>query len=95
MNSTITRRPVQVPLGNLVKFTSTLLSCSNGDKVSNLLLAPKYLNIHSVQIDGFVDPLIRSMEEAVVPEIHSLGSELLVSLVERYSCLQSQSKSLT
>jgi len=40
--------------------------------------------IFLVKTDGFVDPLIRSMEVAIVPELHSLGCDLLHCLAERY-----------
>ena len=46
-----------------------------------------HLTMHSaffVKIDGFIDPLIRSMEVAIVPELQSLGCDLLNCLAERY-----------
>ena len=37
------------------------------------------------QVDGFVDPLVHSMEVTVVSEIVPLGCDLIMCLVRRYA----------
>ncbi|CAA7259613.1 unnamed protein product [Cyclocybe aegerita] len=61
------QRPIQIPLGSVVKFVTALISCSEEGKV-----------------DGFIDPFTRSMEVAVVLDIHMAGSDLLGLLAEQF-----------
>ncbi|KAI0050180.1 hypothetical protein FA95DRAFT_1555880 [Auriscalpium vulgare] len=59
-----TARPVQVPVGALVKFCQALLSCTPEEK----------------REQGFVDPSTRGLEEAAIPELWSLGCRTLIDL---------------
>ncbi|KJA29888.1 hypothetical protein HYPSUDRAFT_31915 [Hypholoma sublateritium FD-334 SS-4] len=63
----IVERPVQIPIGNLVKFITSLLASSADN-----------------EIPGFVDPIIRSMEVAVIPDIWKGGCELLVAVATTF-----------
>ncbi|KDR83920.1 hypothetical protein GALMADRAFT_54559 [Galerina marginata CBS 339.88] len=60
---TVVHRPVQVPMGNLVKFIFSLLNCS---------------------VDGFIDPSIRAMEISVIPDIWTLGCDLLACIAGQF-----------
>jgi hypothetical protein len=63
-----------------VGFSQALLSCTHdGDKVCRSSSAITYLTEVS-QEDRRAEPSVRAMEEAVVPEIRTLGSDLLSKL---------------
>ncbi|KAI0304160.1 hypothetical protein BC826DRAFT_215112 [Russula brevipes] len=59
-----TARAIQLPLGALVGFSQALLSCTHDGDKE----------------DKRAEPAVRAMEEAVVPEIRTLGSDLLSKL---------------
>ena len=40
------------------------------------------------QVEGFIDPSVRSMEIAIVPAIWSLGCDLLICLAIRYVAIK-------
>ena len=80
--STIVQRPIQVPVGHLVRFCTKLLNCTIHGEVS---VSFRFLSIFHVafQIEGFIDLSVRSMEIAIVPAIWSLGCDLLSCLAIR------------
>ena len=84
--STIVQRPIQVPVGHLVKFCTSVLSCTTQGQVGFFRLSFYFSD--AFQVEGFIDPSVRSMEIAIVPAIWSLGCDLLVCLAIRYVAIK-------
>lgn len=92
MNVTIHRtsntRPVAVPIGSLTRLCVALLKCNATDEVKTISLRHLFTLIsHTFQVDGHVDPVIRSLEISVVPQIRELGCRLVHVLAEWYTPL--------
>lgn len=79
--STAVQRPVQVPIGSLVKFITALLSSSTDRQVFAICTSTHAYNSLTVgKIDGYVDPLVRSLEISAVPSTLNAGAELVTQL---------------
>jgi hypothetical protein len=81
-NSSTTHRPIQIPIGPLVKFITTLLSCTTDDKVRLLFLLLHFL-ADKFQYTGHYDATIRAMEVSVIPNIWKLSCDLILCLAKR------------
>jgi hypothetical protein len=79
--STIVQRPIQVPVGHLVKFCANILSCTIHGQVGVFSKISHFSD--AFQVEGFIDLSVRSMEIAIVPAIWSLGCDLLRCLAIR------------
>lgn len=79
------QRPVQLPLGNLMRFVTSLMSCSTDGVVGFLSFSflVRLISNEYSQNDGFIDPLVRSMELSIVPEVRTMGCELLEYLAQQ------------
>lgn len=72
-----------MPIGSLSRLTIALLQCTENEKVSrNPLTANLGSSSNALQIEGHVDPIIRSLEVSVVPHIQKLGCQLGCGLAE-------------
>ncbi|KAF5387632.1 hypothetical protein D9615_000575 [Tricholomella constricta] len=82
--SSTTQRPVQVPLGPIIKFISALLSCTKDDNASLFSFYPAFAFYSHTFIQGreHADPAIQAMELSILPNFWKLSCDVITCLAK-------------